>query len=102
MSPARLPEPSGKLQRRQRTLDVINFKLLEVQTEKTQFEQKLKNKFKKPQTPSNIPERGDKYFRRRKQEELNSEGCGEKKKKKKHNKTTNPKKQNKPTKKNSI
>lgn len=46
--PARLPEPSGKLQRRQRTLDVINFKLLEVQTEKTQFEQKLKNKFKNP------------------------------------------------------
>lgn len=48
VSPARLPEPSGKLQRRQRTLDVINFKLLEVQTEKTQFEQKLKNKFKNP------------------------------------------------------
>lgn len=94
MSPARLPEPSGKLQRRQRTLDVINFKLLEVQTEKTQFEQKLKNKFKKPQTPSNIPERGDKYFRRRKQEELNSEGCGEKKKKK--NTTKQQTQRNKP------
>lgn len=55
-----------------------NFKFLKVQTEKVQFEQKLKNKFKKTQTLSNIPERGDKYFRR-KQEELNSEGCGEQK-----------------------